>query len=103
MPHRIIIRQEAEADITDAAIWYHGQQTGLGGEFLAEVEAVLAAAALNPARYPRLRRRPDVRRALTKRFPYRIFFVRRQSEIVVFRVLHGARQDREWTAKISTN
>ncbi len=48
MAHRIIIRLEAEVDLTDAAIWYHGQQPGLGEEFLAEVDIALAAAAENP-------------------------------------------------------
>ena len=100
MPHRIIIRYEAEVDITDAAIWYHQQQPGLGAEFLAEVDAAITSAAANPSHYPRLRRKPEVRRALTKRFTYRIFFVRRPEEIVVFRVLHGARHDREWKTNI---
>jgi len=36
-PLRVIIRIEAEVDITDAAIWYHNQQSGLDDEFLAEV------------------------------------------------------------------
>ena len=55
---RVIIRIEAEVDITDAAIWYHEKERGLGHEFLAEVEAAIAAAAENPFRYPCLRRRP---------------------------------------------
>ena len=95
-PHRVIIRIEAEADITDAAIWYEHQQAKLGHEFLAEVESCIASAAENPFRYPCLRRKPEVRRALTKRFPYRVFFVRRGDAIIIFRVLHGARHDREW-------
>jgi plasmid stabilization system protein ParE len=100
MAHRITIRHEAEVDITDAAIWCHQHQTGLGDEFLAEVEAAITSAAANPAQYPRLRRKPDVRRVLTNRFPFRIFFVRRPEDIVVFRVLHSARHDREWKTKV---
>jgi hypothetical protein len=41
-----------------------------------------------------------VRRILTERFPYRVFFIRRSDDIVVFRVLHGARADREWKSNI---
>lgn len=99
-PYRVIIRIEAEVDITDAAIWYHGQRPGLGHEFLAEVESTIAAAAAHPFRCPCLRRKPEVRRALTRRFPYRVFFVRRDDAIVVFRVLHGARHDREWKSHV---
>jgi len=96
MSHRLVIRAEAETDITDAAIWYQNQRRGLGEEFIAEVDAALKNAVANPRQHPRLRRKPDVRRILTKRFPYRIFFVLREDSIVVFRVLHGARHDREW-------
>jgi plasmid stabilization system protein ParE len=96
MTHRLIIRLEAEVDITDAAIWYHNQRAGLGEEFIAEVEAAMERAAGNPRQFPRLRRKPEVRRVLVKRFPYRIFFVLRADAIIVFRVLHGARRDREW-------
>jgi len=40
MTYRLIIRAEAEADITDAAIWYQNRQAGLGEEFVGEVHAV---------------------------------------------------------------
>src|SRR5437016_3536820 len=96
MTHRLIIRFEAEVDITDAAIWYQNQRSGLGDEFLAEVDAAIQGAVANPRQYPRLRRKPEVRRAMTKRFPYRLFFVVRSDAVVVFRVLHSSRHDREW-------
>ena len=99
-PLRVIVRIEAEVDITDAAVWYHKQQSGLGNEFLAEIESAVARAAENPFRFQCLRRKPEVRRVLTNRFPYRVFFIRREDSIVVFRVLHGARHDREWKANV---
>jgi hypothetical protein len=42
----------------------------------------------------RPRRRPEIRRVLVRRFPYRVFFFLLPDAIVVFRVLHGARHDR---------
>jgi plasmid stabilization system protein ParE len=101
MTLRIIIRHDAEIDITDAAIWYQQQQTGLGDEFLTEIDTAISSAAENPLRYPRLRRKPEVRRVLTRRFPYRIFFIRQPDAIVVFRVLHSARDDRQWKQSAS--
>jgi len=74
MTHGVIIRIEAEVDITDAAVWYEQQQAGVGHEFLAEVEFAISAAAENPFCYPRLRRTPEVRLVLMQRFPYRVFF-----------------------------
>jgi plasmid stabilization system protein ParE len=100
LPLRVIIRIEAEVDITDAAIHYQNQQSGLGHDFLAEVEAAIASAAQNPFRYPCLRRKPEVRRVLITRFPYRVFFIRQPDSIVVFRVLHSARHDREWKSSL---
>lgn len=99
-PLRVIVRDEAAADITDAALWYDDQRPGLGDEFLSEIEACVASAAENPFRHPCLRRKPEVRRVLTHRFPYRVFFIRRDDAIIVFRVLHGARHDREWRLNI---
>jgi toxin ParE1/3/4 len=100
MAHRLIIRAEAEADISDAATWYNNRQSGLGKEFLEQVEISLNRAKENPYLYQCLRRRPDVRRVLTHRFPYRIFFVLRPDAIMVFRVLHHLRHDREWKRQI---
>lgn len=99
-PHRVITRAEAESDITEAAVWYERRKPGLGHDFLDEIDSAIASAAANPYRYPCLRRRPEVRRVLTRRFPYRVFFVRRPGEIVVFRVLHSARHGREWKSNI---
>jgi hypothetical protein len=50
--------------------------------------------------YQRLRRKPDVRRIIMRRFPYRLFFILRADSIVVFRVLHNARDDRAWKGEI---
>jgi len=102
-PFQVIVRDEAEADITDAAIWYEQQQAGLGGEFLDEIESALERAAENPFRFPCFRRKPEVRRVLIRRFPYRVFFIRRTDAVVVFRVLHSAQHDREWKSNIPSS
>jgi plasmid stabilization system protein ParE len=97
---RLIIQALAEADITEVALWYEDQRRGLGAEFLADIQASLERAAANPRQCRRLRRKPEVRRILAVRFPYRIFFVLRPDAVVVFRVLHGARHEREWKGNI---
>jgi len=100
MTLRLIIRHEAEVDITDAAIWYQNQRPGLGQQFVDEVHAAINSALENPRQFRRLRRKPNVRRVLLKRFPYRVFFILRPDAIVVFRVLHSARHDREWKSSV---
>ncbi|MBI4567919.1 MAG: type II toxin-antitoxin system RelE/ParE family toxin [Planctomycetes bacterium] len=100
MTRRLIIRAEAEADITEAVLWYQKESSALADEFIAEVRAAIERAVQNPFAHLRLRRRPEVRRVLTARFPYRAFFVLRPDAIIVFRVLHGARHDREWKKSV---
>ncbi len=73
MSRRLIVRPEAEADITEAALWYEGRVAGLGLELTGEVRAAIGRAVQNPLLYLRLRKRPEVRRVLARRFPYRIF------------------------------
>ena len=96
MSRRLIVRPEAETDITDATLWYDSRQLGLGLEFISEVHSAIARALKNPNFFTRVRRNPTVRRVLTRRFPYRVFFIVRADAIVVFAVLHLARHDRVW-------
>jgi plasmid stabilization system protein ParE len=100
MTRRLIIQALAEDDITQAAIWYRGQRLGLEEEFIAAVDAALERVVANARQFPCLRRRLEVRRVITRRFPYRIFFVVQPDAVVVFRVLHGAREDREWKGRL---
>ena len=96
MNRRLLIRPEAEADISDAAVWYDSRARGLGLELITEVQSAIARAIKNPESFTRVRLNPVVRRVLTRRFPYRVFFIVRADAIVVFAVLHAARHDRVW-------
>lgn len=100
MSRRFIIRSAAEADITDAALWYDEREPGLGLELVEEVQAAALRALANPLSCLQLRQQPDVRRILTRRFPYRIFFILREDAIVIFAVLHAARHDQQWQQRV---
>lgn len=100
MKRRLIVRGEAEADLTEAALWYDEREAGLGWDLTLEVRAAIRRAVENPPLHLLLRRKPEVRRVLAKRFPYRIFFIVRDDAIVVFAVLHAARHDRRWQDRI---
>jgi len=85
----LIIRPEAEAELAEAFDWYEEQVAGLGSEFLLSVDACFNAVARNPKQYPVIHK--DVRRALTRRFPYEVFFVAGDERIVVLAVFHAKR------------
>src|SRR5689334_16968864 len=96
MSGRLIVRPEAEADISDAAMWYDSREPGFGLELVSEVQSAIARAMKNPESFTAVRRNPTVRRVLTRRFPYRVFFIDRHDALVVFAVLHASRHDRIW-------
>jgi plasmid stabilization system protein ParE len=96
MNRLLIVRPEAEADISDAAVWYDDRESGLGMDLISEVSSAISRALTNPESFRRVRRNPEVRRVLTRRFPYRIFYIVRSDAIVVFAILHAARHDRIW-------
>lgn len=100
MRRRLIVRPEAAEDIAEAALWYDEREAGLGLELLLEVRAAIQRAVENPLHYLLLRQHPEVRRVLTRRFPYRIFFIVRNDAVVVFAIVHAARLDRHWRGRI---
>jgi toxin ParE1/3/4 len=61
------------------------------GKFIREVDQAIARILENPLASPVILRRHEVRRVLTKRFPYRFFFSLKGDAIVVHAVLHGHR------------
>ena len=100
MNRRLIVRDEAEADLREAALWYEEKRAGLGVEFVADVGAAIRRAVEWPLAQRLVRRRLQVRRVLSERFPYRIFYLVRNDAVVVFAVIHASRHDREWRSRL---
>lgn len=72
----------------------------LGDALIDEVLAATDRAARNPDLFRIVRARGEVRRALTDRFPYRIFFSVISETLYVHAVLHGAQHDRRWRERL---
>ena len=98
MSRRLIVRPEAEAEMTDAFDWYEDRVPGLGSEFLLCVDAVFNAILRSPQQYPRIHK--IVRRALTRRFPFEVFFVEDDERVVVLSVFHAKRNPKRWQERI---
>lgn len=95
MSKPLIVGAEAEVDVGEAYGWYEDQRPGLGAQFVLCVEAVIASIERNPRIYPIIYR-GIVRRALTQRFPYAVFFVEGEQSVVVIGVIHAKRNPRVW-------
>lgn len=98
MAEHLIIRPEAEADLTDAFNWHEKQLEGLGSDFLNSVEAALFAIKRNPDCSPFIHR--QIRRQLIRRFPYGIFYTQNGSTIVVIAVFHARRNPGSWRKRL---
>jgi toxin ParE1/3/4 len=90
------IRQDALADIEEAAEWYDPQQSGLGADFANTVLAAIERLPQSPLIYQIRERRRAVRWFLPPRFPHRIVYRVDGDLITVFAVIHPARHEREW-------
>lgn len=72
------LEPEAKQELAAGAAWYEQRREGLGLEFLAEVDAVVAAIARWPCRFPLYPRVPTelgVGRAAARHFPYSLAFI----------------------------
>jgi toxin ParE1/3/4 len=89
MKYRTIVRPEAEDDLKEAYSWYEDKRTGLGDDFLLQVEAGLNATAKTPTIHPIEYK--GTRKHLIKRFPYKIIYLVENEQIIVLAVIHGRR------------
>jgi plasmid stabilization system protein ParE len=85
-------------DVTAAAVWYEGQREGLGVEFVLELDVALEQLALRPASNAPVWE--DVRRHLTRRFPYAIYYLILSDAVEVIAVLHQARAAGAWRSRL---
>lgn len=100
MKKPLIIREGAEADLSEACQWYEQQVHGLGAQFLLCVDAVMASIERNPQLYPVVHK-DIIRRALIRRFPYGVFFIEGKRSISVICVAHAKRSPRVWQDRFS--
>ena len=92
-------RPQAATELVSAQRWYERQRPGLGGRFLATMEAVIERIAENPNAFGLLR--GDVRRAVVSRFPYQIVFTASDDEVLIVAVWHSRRSPRDLMRRLS--
>jgi len=92
MKYKIVFRKEVEDDIYAAYCWYEEKSIGLGEEFL----RVFYSSISSMEHYPLARQivYREFRRYLLGRFPYSLYYSTDNKTIIVFGVLHGARDKR---------
>lgn len=97
MTYRVLLRKEAQDDLSDAAGWYEEQRLGLGGEFLDEARAAFSRIEANPLAHVDVYR--GLRRALLRRFPFALYFRVESEAVSVVAIMHGSRSPAAWKAR----
>jgi len=100
MIQRVIFRPQAVEDVVEVAVWYETRAPGLGEQLIDEILRATRRAQDNSELSRIVRRDGNVRRMLTNRFPYRIFFSVVGETLYVHAVLHAARHDRRWSERL---
>ena len=85
---------DAESEMIEAAAYYETQQPDLGRRFLTSVQEAVNRIVLNPRLYPTVEL--DVRRCLTKMFPFGVLFREQPDRIVIMAVMHLHRDPGYW-------
>lgn len=83
---------QAQIDIDITVGWYEKQRKGLGIEFLNSIDTTTNRILENPASYPQ--KHKDYRSALIRKFPFTVFYIAEETEVVVHAVFDN-RQDPE--------
>lgn len=74
------------------------QGQGLGYQMILAVEECLALIGANPGSFQEVI--PNIRRALTKRFPYAVYYRPERDRVVVLAILHCSRSPRAWKRRV---
>lgn len=97
----VVLRQQAEQDISDAVEHFRaeaGQPVALA--LIDELERVLTRMTTHPgtgsSRYAHELGLPGLRFQVLRKYPYLVFYVEQENSIDVWRVLHGHRDIPAW-------
>ncbi len=98
MTYNLVFLPEVEEDVIAGYTWYEGKSRGLGEEFLRIFYACAGELLRNPLLYPKVY--IEFRRRLLRRFPYAIYFMVENTQIVVLGLFHCARDPRTIKVKL---
>ena len=88
----------ALAELDEAAHYYDQERQGLGDEFLEEIEQSISRILGFPEAWGEMS--PQIRRCLTRRFPYGIVYQILDQEILIVAVMHLKRRPMYWQDRI---
>ncbi len=98
MTYTVRFLPDVEEDAIRGYGWYEAKSPGLGEEFLRVFYACASEIPRNPLIYPKVY--SEIRRRLLRRFPYAIYFIMKEDQVVVIGLFHCARDPRAVRKKL---
>jgi hypothetical protein len=89
---------EADQEMIEAARYYQSLSSGLGDDYLDEVERAVHSIATSPQTWPIFE--GDFRRRLVKRFPFGVIYKIESDKILIIAIAHLRRKPGYWKKRI---
>ena len=97
MSHRLTVQPKAENDALRAYQWYESELAGLGLQFLDALDDGLERITANPLHYAELA--GGVRRKLLEKFPFGLFYLFEDGEVIVISVMRHEQSPDIWKSR----
>lgn len=98
MIRRVVVPPEARAELDRSATWYRRKSPVVARAFRSSIRQIVHRVAERPSSFPEIA--PGVRRALTKHFPYAVFFAEEPGTIVILAIKHQAQDPARWPSGV---
>jgi toxin ParE1/3/4 len=95
---RFEFHPEARLEFLDAVSYYETHQPGLGQRFIQSVEAAITGIDENPEAWAEIEQ--DVRRKLTRVFPYALLYTIEPENILIVAVMHCHKEPGYWRSRV---
>jgi plasmid stabilization system protein ParE len=94
------LKPAAEADVKAIQSWYQEHSPGRAGAFRDALDECVSIIAETPRAYPQVY--GAFRRALLHRYPYVVFYLIEDDQVVVFGIFDGRRDPKMWESRLDT-
>jgi len=93
----IIFHPDIEHEVKASYTWYQNQTTGLGNDFLTELEAAYEAIIEMPDTWPKFQ--SNFRRFILSTFPFSIIYRFKSETVFVVAIMHNSRKPGYWSER----
>ena len=94
---KYVFHPEALTEYADAVRYYTEQRTEVAQAFIDAIEDAVYRIRESPTRYNAID--DDVRRCMTRRFPYGILYTIEQDYILILAIMHCSREPGYWKSR----